>query len=254
MNKSYIKHSFGNAAQTYDQQAPVQKWTAGFLADYVRDLNLGVDIDCLEIGCGTGFLTQEMVDLFPKAKWMITDLSDQMIATCRDRIGDGVTYQQMDGEFPNIEGKFDLIVTSLAVQWFSDLEAGLGRLAGLLKPGGHLVFTTLGKDSFCEWRDLLVKEGQPVGLHDYPDLNTILSYQFNDCAAVMQSHAKKQNYENGLAFLRALKLIGAQAPRKGYSPMGPAALKKVLAKLEDKTDCSMTYEILIGDVHKGMNI
>src|SRR3546814_14322438 len=59
----------------------------------------------------------------------------------------------MDGEAPIFEGEwFDLILSSLAFQWFDDLGGAVGRLAGLLRPGGSLIFSTLGRGSFARWR------------------------------------------------------------------------------------------------------
>lgn len=251
VNKSYIQNTFGKASATYDQQAPVQKWTAMRVAETVTCCDLPKEGMGLEIGCGTGFLTKELLALKPQTDWLITDLSEGMLQTCKDRVGDVARFQIMDGEHPNLDQTFDVIVSSLAMQWFVDLEEGIKRLITLLKPGGHLVFSTLGKDSFCEWRDNLHQMGSQVGLHDYPSLSEMQAYDVLGCKAQFSSHMKKQPYEDGLAFLRALKLIGANAPRADYKPMGPALMRKALKRLEENTDCSMTYEIIIGHITKG---
>lgn len=51
----------------------------------------------------------------------------------------GVRGRVMDGERPDLpdEAAFDLIVSSLAVQWFGDLAAGLRRLAGCSRRGDY---------------------------------------------------------------------------------------------------------------------
>lgn len=248
MNKTFIQDAFGTAAKTYEQQAPVQKWTAELLRQYVESLDLGEVQTILEIGCGTGFLTRELMDLFPNAKWTVTDLSVEMLETCRQNVPYEAEFRQMDGEFPSIEGKFDLIISSLAMQWFADLEGGIQRLANLLTPAGHMVFTTLGQQSFCEWRCCLEELSLPVGLHDYPSLAVAQSYDVGQKAIGFSSRIKKQAYPNGLAFLKALKSIGAQSPKSGYQSMNAKDMRRVMAHLDQKGDCAMTYEILLGHI------
>ncbi len=250
MNKKLIAQSFGKASNTYEKDAPVQRWTAGFLAEVIKGLSVEQPADCLEIGCGTGFLTQEIVTLFPHANLLITDLSPDMLENCRARIGDNVSYQVMDGEHPALDRKFDLIVSSLAFQWFHDLESALKGLSDLLKPGGRLVFTTLGQETFQEWRDNLNQQGMAVGLHNYPSLQDMQKIAIQGCQVCFDRQKRLQPYENGLAFLRALKMIGAQAPQSGYQPLLPGQMRKVIKALEASGRCAMTYDILVGTITK----
>lgn len=248
MNKTFIKDAFGSAAKTYEQQAPVQKWTAGLLRQYVESLGLTNVHNILEIGCGTGFLTREVMDIFPDANWTVTDLSADMLETCQQNIPVKATFSQMDGEYPTVDGPFDLIVSSLAMQWFVDLPAGLGRLSDLLSPHGHMVFTTLGSKSFQEWRNCLEDLALPVGLHDYPSLQEAQSFDLTGRIIGFSSRIKKQDYQNGFAFLKALKSIGAQSPKSGYRTMNAKEMRKVINHLDQKDECAMTYEILLGHI------
>jgi len=137
------------------------------------------------------------------------------------------------------------------VQWFHDLETGLQKLSSLLKPNGRLIFTTLGMHSFCEWRKNLKDLGKPVGLHDYPDLDRLRDFSIPGCRIEVRSEIHIQNYDNGMIFLRALKNIGAQAPQQSYAPMSAGEMRKVIKSLEENSDCSMTYEILLADITRG---
>lgn len=251
MNKKNIAQSFGKAASTYDSDAPVQKWTAKWLGDYIGALPIDEHAKCLEIGCGTGFLSEELMKRLPNAHWTISDLSQDMLNQCAERIGSGPEYMEMDGENPPLcAQKYDLIVSSLAVQWFHDLETGLGRLVKLLTPGGRLVFTTLGKQSFSQWRNNLLHMGEPVGLHDYPSFEDVGNFDFGDYGITVTQKIKNQSYDNGLHFLRALKAIGAQEPNQAYGVMNAGTLRKVLRNLETKNpECKMSYDILLADIH-----
>src|SRR3546814_19035159 len=80
-----------------------------------------------------------------------------MAARCREGLGEGrgrFRYVAMDGERPCFapDVRFDLVCSSLAFQWFHDLEGAVASLCALLAPGGHLAFTPLAEGSFDEWR------------------------------------------------------------------------------------------------------
>ncbi|NVJ93640.1 MAG: methyltransferase domain-containing protein [Methylocystaceae bacterium] len=251
MNKSHIKQTFGKASKTYDREAPVQQWAAELLIGYIEGLNLKSVGHCLEIGCGTGFLSEKVYRLFPAADWLITDLSAEMLDQCKARfpVGKNITFQVMDGEKPTVHEHYDLIVSSLAFQWFYDLSGSLHHLSELLNPEGRLIFTTLGPDTFIEWRQLFEAYEQPVGLHRYPSVSELNSYVFDGCRVDFTSHHKTQNYRDGFAFLKALKTIGAQVPQSGYRPLSAGALRKMLKALgSDEQGCTMTYEILLGEI------
>lgn len=146
---------FGAAAARYDEHAPAQRITAGRLADAIGRLPLPPRPRILEIGCGTGLLTRALAARLGPADWTVTDISPAMLARARQGppLPGTARYQVLDGEHPgDLPGGYDLICSSLAVQWFADLNGGLGRLAGLLAPGGHLAVATLAEGTFEEWR------------------------------------------------------------------------------------------------------
>ncbi len=245
MNKKNIAKSFGKASETYEMQAPVQKWTAQLVSDQVTILDLKSYPDCLEIGCGTGFLTTEMMELYPHGKWTISDLSQEMLDLCYQKVERSAEFMVMDGEYPRLEKSYDLIVSSLAFQWFNDLEGALKRLSLILKPGGHLVFSTLGGRSFEQWSENLKAMGEINGMHAYPCVNDFEQMQIEDCSLQVSNFQRLQPYDNALSFLRALKMIGAQEPRKGYTPLTVGRMRKIMKNLENSGACDMTYDIMV---------
>ena len=151
--KQRISDAFGAAAAHYDDHAGPQRFAARLVADLAqRQRPQGVR-RILEIGCGTGLLTRDIQARWPDAEIIVTDLSPGML----DKAAAGglvaATFLAMDGEAPAFDGPwFDLILSSLAFQWFDDLSAAIARLAALLRPGGSLIFSTMGQGSFARWR------------------------------------------------------------------------------------------------------
>lgn len=247
MRKAEIGAAFGAAAEHYEASAHVQRAVASHLADMAARERLPKDARILEIGCGTGLLTREIRARWPEAELIATDLAPEMLAETQRQ---GVTAQllPMDGEAPAFEGRwFDLILSSLAFQWFADLPSALARLHGLLRPGGSLYFATMGADSFASWRAAHAACGESAGLADYPGLDQLrtLLAPFPDAFACDEHHPLPET--GGSALIRHFRGIGAQVPRAGYRPLGPAAMRRVI-RAYDLAGGATSYHVLYGRI------
>lgn len=101
----------------------------------------------LDFGCGTGLLTEKLA---PRCGQIVSvDTSARMVEVLRKKILDAgtknVTALQTGvnrdsiGEFPQLAGKFDLIVASSVCAFLADYEATLGDLCFVTNPGGFFV-------------------------------------------------------------------------------------------------------------------
>lgn len=221
-----IANAFHRAG-SYDRHAAVQRDVANRLAARIRALDLRPDPTLLEIGCGTGFLGEGLVGRLPFARYTMTDIAPGMLDRARQRF-DGrpnIAFAVMDGADPNLEGPFDLICSSLAMQWMPDLGAAVLRLRRLLAPNGRLVFTTLAAGSFAEWR--AAYGAATPGTPDYPSADALAALGLE-----VTTETFEHRYDRATDFLRALKAIGAGTPKPGYQPLPPASLREVMARFE----------------------
>jgi malonyl-CoA O-methyltransferase len=243
--KTRIARAFSEQAGAYDDAAPVQWLVAGRLAERIRQRAAVPPRRILEIGCGTGFLSTRLAGMFPETDLLLTDISPSMLKHCRARLGDRHRYQVLDGEQPEVlEGKFDLIASSLAFQWFANLRGGMERLGHLLAPDGCLAFTTLGCGSFAEWRQAHADFGLPCGAQNYPGVENFpwpdgFSHRLDD-------EFVAHNYDSGADFARSLKMLGAREPAPGHRPLPAGAFRRLLASLEG--GFSVTYHLLYGEI------
>jgi malonyl-CoA O-methyltransferase len=256
MRKASIGTAFGAAATHYETHAAVQRDVARHLAALASCARPHQDVAraptddaprILEIGCGTGLLTREISALWPRATLIATDLAPEMLSAAR---ASGVSAQllAMDGEAPGFDGRhFDLILSSLAFQWFADLPGALARLHDLLRPGGSLYFATMGAESFASWRAAHVACGLESGIADYPTLASLraLLAPFGDAFACDEHHPLP--VRGGAALIRHFRGIGAQVPRAGYIPLGPAALRRVI-RAYDAAGGATVYHVLYGRI------
>jgi len=214
-------------ASAYDRHAVVQRRVADRLAATIASLDLAPRPRILEIGCGTGFLSEALIDRLAGADWWITDIAPAMVERARARLGTSpnLRFAVMDGSAPDVPGRFDLICSSLAMQWFEDLPAAVERLRNLLAPGGLLVFSTLAGGSFAEWRKAHC--GTIPGTPDYP---TAAELSAMGLRVLVDSFAVR--HEDARAFLRALKAIGAGLPRPGHVPLALSRMRQVMRSFE----------------------
>lgn len=247
MRKAEIGEAFGAAAEHYEEGAGVQRIVAAHLAAMAARAPLPRAAPILEIGCGTGLLTREIRALWPDATLIATDLAPDMLSVAA-RGGIAAQLIAMDGELPAFEGPwFDLIVSSLTFQWFGDLPAALARLHGLLRPGGSLYFATMGAESFASWRAAHAACGAAAGIADYPTLDALRAMiaPYGDAFACDEHHAMPER--GGTALIRHFRTLGAQVPRAGYQPLGPAALRRVMHAF-DAAGGETGYHVLYGRI------
>jgi ubiquinone/menaquinone biosynthesis C-methylase UbiE len=111
---------------------------------------LGPGATVLEIGCGTGQLTERLAGR--GYRLTAIDVGSAMIAVARERLAAEVAFQVTAFEdFERAAGSFGLIISGAAFHWI-DPDVALTRSARLLAPGGWLAL--LGTEEHY---------GEPVG-------------------------------------------------------------------------------------------
>lgn len=247
--KPHVARAFGAAASSYDAAARVQARAAALLADRIAALRLPPGARVLEVGCGTGFLTAALRDRIDAGLWVASDLAPEMADACRRKLAGDVAALAMDGERPAVAGGFDLICSSLAMQWFADAPAAIERWRGLLRPGGSLAVATLGEDSLRSWYDALAASGAPRPVPAYPALAAFADALAPWDSAIVDELWLEERHEDGLRFLRALRDIGAAAAADG-AVVKPGILRRALRRIEADGAATVAYHVLFGIARK----
>lgn len=236
-----------DAAEGYDTAAHIQRPCAKALMDRIRIATAThAPASILEFGCGTGFLTARLTEHFPKSDLLATDLAPGMLARAKQHLAEKtIRFHVMDAEHPDISGPFDLIASSLCLQWFSNRTDGLQRLCGLLAPQGRLMVTTLLQGSLREWKQACLAEGVPCGVPDYPSAQTVQTEWPAGGTGTWEVLTLHDPVDSARNFLRGLRQIGASVPRAGSTSASITALRRAMRHF-DRTSSSVTYQIGIG--------
>ena len=234
---------FDAQAEVYDSVARVQAEVARRLAARLA----GAPKRILEIGCGTGLLSAQLRAKFPGTELVLTDLSPRMLGQAKRRLGAGAEYRVMDGQWPDVSlGTFDLIVSSLAFQWFDDLSAALARLGGMLAPGGVLAFATLGAESFAAWRQAHEEMGLPCGLRDYVGAENFPWPVGFECR--LEAEMIEERHADGRHFIRGMKTLGAARSPSNHRPVGAGRFRALLARFG--SGFTARYQVLYGEMRR----
>ena len=103
---------------------------------------------CLEVGCGYGRIVRELCRELPANRIAVCDVIDEGARFTAAEFG--VRHVPPVEEMgPEHDGAYDFIYLLSVYTHLNRamIEANLGRIARLLRPGGTLVFTTHGKQS-----------------------------------------------------------------------------------------------------------
>ena len=175
MNRNLkVAQAYSKSADSYDKHATIQKHIAHRLGQKILKKyndNLGC---VLEVGCGTGFLTEQ---LFARSsRYILSDISQKMtLLACQKFQDNNVFPITVDGELPCFTACFDMIVSNLALHWFSNPSQALQNLSGCLKPGGIIYFTCMGSQSFHEWKTAHIHSNAPCGTPDFISFGNLLT-------------------------------------------------------------------------------
>ena len=102
----------------------------------------------LDLGCGDGYLTEQLSLLVPNGKVLGIDASVGMIKTAKKICRDNLKFVHMDINNLHFSNEFDIIFSNAALHWVKDHKQLLQNSHTALKAGGKL-FWSFGSDGNC---------------------------------------------------------------------------------------------------------
>src|SRR3954451_17453223 len=117
-------------------------------------LPLRGDETVVDAGCGSGRVTEALLERLPDGRVIALDASADMLAAARERLGDDprVSYLEADLTSSTLAEPVDAILSTATFHWIAD-QAGLYRaLHAALRPGGRLVAQCGGQGNIADIR------------------------------------------------------------------------------------------------------
>lgn len=205
-----IRRAFSDAALQYDVLTSMHKEIG---RELVAKINQIEDADAiLDIGMGTGWLTNRLTFFFPDAQVVGIDFASGMIDFARKKY-DQIAIAQADAHtLPFKKESFDVAVSNLAYQWMNDLPEAFQSAYDCLKKDGQFRFTMFGKNTLNELFEAIEKNSD-TSLSRLPDHKSVeeslIKIGFTDVKSDYE--IIKVHFPNMMDLIRWVKDIGANA-------------------------------------------
>ncbi len=241
LNHHRIGRSFANAAHSYDAHAVLQREIGTRLLDHLNFIKLQPK-RILDIGCGTGFLTRALQKRYPKADVYGLDLAEGMLKQAKSH-----TYIRLPWkgkrqwlaadaqQLPFANAGFDLVCSSLAMQWVNEPAIMMQEMRRVLAVDGLILFATFGRQTLFELRQTLASispdhTGLVLPFPDVTSLGDALSrLALHD--VVCDTDVLRLSYPDTMSLVRELKGLGASAAAIPHRPKGLYG-RKLLRELD----------------------
>ena len=238
-----IQIRFNKASKSYDDVASAQKDAAVFLVDKLLEHQKFIPRNVLDVGAGTGYITELLLEKFPKSSFYLNDISPEMLEVCKAKFAKTQNIDYLPGDMLGLDADlYDCVISNLALQWSLNLQYAVNFLHS--KSSNIFAFSTLLDGTFEEWSNV-INQYQSTQILDYPKAGELIclceklkrndqdfAYWLMDCPL---------SFDKPVNFMRYLKSLGASTPG---NLVHLSNLKKLLQAESKKL--TVTYKIFFG--------
>jgi trans-aconitate 2-methyltransferase len=169
-------------AQTYDRASgPQQEWASAVLERVAG--RLPKDATVLDVGCGTGRVTEAVLELVPDGRVLAIDASQEMVDLAGERLGDRARVWRQDVLGLVLDEPVDAVVSTATLHWVPDHDRLWQRLAAALRSGGILEIQCGGQGNIDRVREVI----DAVAADSFPELEGWSPWVF---AGPQETHAR----------------------------------------------------------------
>lgn len=255
VDKTKIRQSFAAASGTYDAAAELQRIVGKILIATIDTTTLAGTI--VDLGCGTGFLSIELLTLASSDPEAIIalDIALPMLQATRSKLAGqhNINYVCADAEhLPFAEKSIDHLFSNLALQWCSQLNDALADMKRILKPDGRLVFSTFGPQTLQELKAAWASVDHYKHVNDFyneQQLKSLLQ-QAGFKQIRIESTVYTPLYDSVLTLMHELKHLGARTVSSGRSQQltGKAHMQHMFSAYEryrQDNRLPATFEVIL---------
>jgi malonyl-CoA O-methyltransferase len=233
-----VARSFGAASRSYDAAATLQALVRNELLSRL-DLLRQPPGAVLDLGTGTGLAALELKKRFRRAVVTAADIAAPMlqVARGRSRFWRPIRCVEADAQaLPFEDASFDLVFTSLMLQWLQPPDRALQEIRRVLKPGGLLLASSFGPATLQELRSAWAAADDGVHVNEFIDMHDFGSAlaRAGFIEPVLDVDRHLRHFTDARALMRELKALGAHNVNRARARglMGRDAFQRMNAAYE----------------------
>ena len=238
-----IQLRFNKASKSYDDVACVQKDAAGFLAAKLFENQDFIPRTILDIGTGTGYIPELLLERFPNSSFYLNDIAGEMLEMCKTKFSKNQNIDYRPGDMLELGAdRYDCVISNMALQWTPDLQYAINFLHS--KSSNIFAFSTLLDGTFEEWQNI-VNQYQSTQILNYPPAKELIglcnTLRKNDQDFEYWLMDYPLSFCNPGGFMHYIQSLGASAPG---NLVHLSNLKKLLKG--PNQNLTVTYKIFFG--------
>lgn len=252
INKVQVRKHFSVHAAEYDRYAVVQQRVAKRMSSLLQQH------DCrwtqaLEVGCGTGMLSRQLLPLQPGQSVILSDLAHGMCQCVQQKFPQAKICGADAAALPFVSDSFDLFTSSSVYQWLNDLPNAFAEIGRVLMSGGVLALALFGEKTLYELRSShqAVLGGDKSHVQNFPAQSDLISALTDHFELLdLRSEFEIEWHGDVPGLLRSLKKIGAQnaSSRRPQGLASRQVMQRMIAHYNDHYRCEKgipaTYEAI----------
>ncbi len=204
INPKIIKNHFEKSLDKYNKNAIVQQIMAEELIAEVSNIETYFE-NILELGCGTGLLTNELAKKIHFRNYFANDLIEKSKFYVEKIIPNALFYHGNAKKIKPLK-KMDLIISNAMFQWFENLENISLHYKNILNKEGILAFSTFSPENFREIKELT---GLSLNYKSTKEIKNIFEKNYDILHIKEFTHTL--NFSNPLELLAHMKNTGVNS-------------------------------------------
>ncbi len=200
-----IKKNFQKSFEKYNANAIVQRVMAEKLSGFVVGKNFD---SILEIGAGTGFLTEFLVKNITFENYYANDLVEKSESFVKKYV-ENVKFLGGDFKRLKLNKKFDLIASNAVFQWFEKVDTVFEICKKNMNPDSEILFSTFSPENYKEIKSV---SGLTLNYLTEDELKTSLEKYFE--IIKFEKFKETMSFDNPLKILAHMKNTGVNSLSK----------------------------------------
>ena len=260
VSKHAVKATFGSAADTYNDNAIVQREVLLRLLAKLKLMSLDINT-LLDLGSGTGAASEELQTQFGIESYVAMDLALPMLQYARLNATIPANKNVCgDAEaLPFKDQSFNLVLSASTLQWCNNISTVFNDCLRVLRSKGLFIFSLFGPETLKELRSSFAQVDPYPRVKTFTDMHQLgdLLVQVGFHAPVMEMELLTLEYQHPMQLLRDLKSTGAtnQLQNRCKGLLTKRQLNAALHAYEQyrlpNGKYPATYEIIYGHAWRG---